>query len=114
MHVSVAYAEPEQQEWIEFEAPEGVTAREAIRLSGIADKFPHLDPDAHKLGVFGKPVKPDQELREGDRVEIYRPLKADPKQSRTRGKRAKGEEKGEGESGGTEAAGDDQEAGSGA
>ena len=113
MHVSVAYAEPEHQEWIEFEAPEGVTAREAIRLSGITDKFPHLDPDEHKLGVFGKPVKPDQELREGDRVEIYRPLKADPKQARTRSKKSKGEE-GEGESGGAEAAGDDQEAGSGA
>lgn len=112
MHVSVAYAEPEHQEWIEFEAPEGVTAREAIRLSGITGKFPHLDPDAHKLGVFGKPVKPDQELREGDRVEIYRPLKADPKQARTRGKKSKGEEGSDASSDGADGA--DQEADSGA
>ena len=107
MQVSVAYAEPEHQEWIEFEAPEGVTAGEAIRLSGIIDKFPHLDPDQHKIGVFGKPVKPAQELREGDRVEIYRPRKADPKQARSRGKKSKGgESESEGES--------DQEADSGA
>lgn len=92
MQISVAYAEPEHQEWIEFEAPEGITAEEAVRMSGILDKFPHLELADKKLGVFSKPVKPDYVLREGDRVEIYRPLQADPKKARTRkGQESSGE-----------------------
>lgn len=99
MQISVAYAEPDHQEWIELEAPEGITAEEAVTMSGILEKFPHLDISDKKLGVFGKPVKGDYVLREGDRVEIYRPLKADPKKSRTR-KRQEGEGSGDGEAGG--------------
>jgi len=103
MQVSVAYAEPEHQEWIEFEAPEGVTAEAAVEMSGILDKFPDLTLEGKKLGIFGKPVKADQVLREGDRVEIYRPLKADLKKARTR--KRKGDEADEG-------GGEDQEASS--
>jgi hypothetical protein len=92
MQVSVAYAEPDHQEWIEFEAPEGVTAEAAVEMSGILDKFPDLTLEGKKLGVFGKPVKADYVLREGDRVEILRPLKADPKKARTRKRKQEGEE----------------------
>mgnify|MGYP000550659476 CR=1 FL=1 len=99
MQISVAYAEPDHQEWLEFEAPEGITAETAVHMSGILDKFPHLDITDKKLGVFGKPVKRDYVLREGDRVEIYRPLQADPKKARTR-KRQESEGGGGGESGG--------------
>ena len=107
MRISVAYAEPDQQEWIELEAPDGTTAEEAVRMSGILEKFPHLDLEGKQLGVFGKPVKGDQALREGDRVEIYRPLKADPKKARTRRRGGEGAE-GEG-SGGPDAGGDQEE-----
>ncbi|KPV41661.1 hypothetical protein AN478_00830 [Thiohalorhabdus denitrificans] len=101
MQVSVAYAEPDHQEWVEFEAPEGITAEEAVRMSGILEKFPHLELEGKKLGVFGKPVKDDQELREGDRVEIYRPLQADPKKARTRKRKsAEGGEEDKGDAGG--------------
>jgi hypothetical protein len=96
MQISVAYAEPDHQEWIEFEAPEGITAEEAVRMSGILEKFPHLDIADKKLGVFSKPVKGDHQLREGDRVEIYRPLQADPKKARTRKRKAGDEEAGGG------------------
>ena len=105
MQISVAYAEPDHQEWIEFEAPEGVTADEAVRMSGILEKFPHLDVSDKRLGVFSKPVKGDHVLREGDRVEIYRPLQADPKKARTR-KRQGGEEGGEEAQGGQESSGE--------
>ncbi len=98
MQISVAYAEPDHQEWIELEAPEGTTAEEAVRMSGILEKFPHLSLEGKRLGVFGKPVKNDRVLREGDRVEIYRPLRADPKQARTRKRKqaGKGSESGGG------------------
>ena len=65
--------------------PPGGTALQAIQASKIAERFPELaDEDANKLkmGIFGKQCKADQALRAGDRVEIYRPLIADPKQVR--------------------------------
>lgn len=90
MRVSVAYAEPGHQEWLEVEVPEGTTAEGAVRLSGIRERFPHLTLEDKELGVFSKPVPRDRVLREGDRVEIYRPLRADPKKARTRQARGEG------------------------
>ncbi|NNF51544.1 MAG: RnfH family protein, partial [Gammaproteobacteria bacterium] len=60
------------------------TAREAVRLSGIRAEFPEIDLDTAPLGIFGKKVKSDVVLQEGERVEIYRPLKADPREVRRR------------------------------
>ena len=80
--VEVAYALPHQQVLLELRVPAGTTAREAVRRSGIGASFPDLDVEAADLGVFGKVVKGDSALREGDRVEIYRPLIADPKEVR--------------------------------
>ncbi len=80
--VEVAYALPEQQAIIELQVEEGTTALEAARRSGIAERFEGIDLDNDKLGIFGKPVSPQQVLHAGDRVEIYRPLIADPKEVR--------------------------------
>jgi len=80
--VEVAYALPEQQLILELMVPEGTTAEQAVQQSGITRKFPEIDLTQNKLGIFGKLVKGDTVLRERDRVEIYRPLIADPKEVR--------------------------------
>lgn len=82
--VEVAYARPDKQEIIQVEAPEGATAVEAVMLSGITAIFPEIDVDSIDMGVFGKVIKKpaEHELRDGDRVELYRPLQIDPKQAR--------------------------------
>ncbi|MGB2108607.1 MULTISPECIES: RnfH family protein [unclassified Marinobacter] len=84
MQVEVAYARPDKQQIVPVKVPEGTTALEAVKLSGIVDIFPEIEPDAIDMGVFGKVIKDpaSHELREGDRVELYRPLKIDPKQAR--------------------------------
>ena len=80
--VEVAYALPKQQLILELMVPEGTTAEQAVQKSGILAKFPDIDLAQNKLGIFGKLVKADTVLREKDRVEIYRPLIADPKEVR--------------------------------
>ncbi len=80
--VEVAYARPDEQLILRLEVPEGTTALQAIELSGIIRRFPEIDLDNLKLGIFGKLKKPNQVLAAGDRVEIYRPLIADPKEVR--------------------------------
>ena len=77
--MEVAYALPEQQEIVMVEVDAGTTAVEAVKLSEIDKLFPGLVLEGAKLGVFGKAVKDDFVLHAGDRVEIYRPLRADPK-----------------------------------
>jgi putative ubiquitin-RnfH superfamily antitoxin RatB of RatAB toxin-antitoxin module len=78
MRISVTYAEPSKQRWFELEVPIDTCAEEAIRLSGILQQFPEIDLDDNKIGVFGRVIKLQQPLKEGDRVEIYRPITADP------------------------------------
>jgi putative ubiquitin-RnfH superfamily antitoxin RatB of RatAB toxin-antitoxin module len=82
--VEVAFARPDKQEIIALQVEEGTTAVEAVKRSGITDVFPEIDPEKDDMGVFGKVIKNPSahELRDGDRVEIYRPLKIDPKQAR--------------------------------
>lgn len=84
LNVEVAYARPERQEILKVRVPKGTSVSEAVKLSGISDVFPEIDPNTIDMGIFGKVIKnPDaHELREGDRVELYRPLKIDPKQAR--------------------------------
>ena len=82
IEVEVAYALPEKQAIIELEVPEGTTALEAAQQSGITARFDDIDLDNAKLGIFGKVASPKQVLQAGDRVEIYRPLLADPKEVR--------------------------------
>ena len=80
--VEVAYALPHKQSILGLHVPLGTTALEAARKSGICAQFEEIDLDNAKLGIFGKVVAPTQQLSAGDRVEIYRPLKADPKEVR--------------------------------
>jgi len=80
--VEVAYARPEEQLILSVDLPAGSTLRQAVDQSGILDHFHEIDPDTMKTGIFGKLKKQDQVLADGDRVEIYRPLIADPKQVR--------------------------------
>lgn len=82
MKVEVAYAKPEIQVIIPLEVEEGATIEEAIKKSGVLQRFPEIDLEVNKVGVFGKLGKLDQTLREMDRVEIYRKLIADPKEIR--------------------------------
>jgi len=82
MEVEVAYATPQKQVLIKVEAPAGCTVSEAIELSGIRTRFPGIEINPQALGIFSRKVSPDQVLRDGDRVEIYRPLIADPKEMR--------------------------------
>ena len=80
--VEVAYAGPEQQDILQVEVDQGTTLRQAIERSGILNHFPEIDLAVNKVGVFGKLAKLDDALRPRDRVEIYRPLIADPKEVR--------------------------------
>ena len=80
--VEVAYAKPQEQLIVQLDVLPGTTLRQAIEQSGILERFPEIDLSQLKAGVFGKLKKLDQTLREGDRVEIYRPLIADPKEVR--------------------------------
>lgn len=82
--VEVVYALPGEQLLIELSVAPGSTARGAIEQSGILARFPEIDSDHQALGIFGKAVNADTVLRAGDRVEIYRPLIAEPKEARRR------------------------------
>ncbi len=82
LRVEVVYALPDRQRLVAMEVPRDCTAREAVERSGLRHEFPEIDPKNNVLGIFGRRCAPDQRLRDGDRVEIYRPLKADPKEVR--------------------------------
>ena len=80
--MEVAYALPDRQVIVVVEVAPGATLEDAIRASGILQQHPDIDLAKNKVGIFGKLGKPGDSLRDGDRVEIYRPLIADPKQVR--------------------------------
>lgn len=82
--VEIAYATPEKQEILVREVDEGTSVFDAAKGSGIDEVFPEIDFDAIDMGIFGKVVRApkNEAIREGDRVELYRPLIIDPKQAR--------------------------------
>lgn len=82
IHIEVAYARPDVQVIIPLDVRAGTTMEEAVKHSGILERFPEIDLAVNKVGIFGKLGKLSAPLREGDRVEIYRPLLADPKEVR--------------------------------
>jgi putative ubiquitin-RnfH superfamily antitoxin RatB of RatAB toxin-antitoxin module len=82
MNVEIAYARPDVQVILALDIAEGATVEAAIAQSGILQRFPEIDLTQNKVGIFSKPCRLDQPLRSGDRVEIYRPLIADPKEAR--------------------------------
>lgn len=82
--VEVAFAQPDRQALLPLMVPIGTTAEKAITLSGILELFPEIELRESKVGVFGRLCAANRELEAGDRVEIYRPLLADPKEVRRR------------------------------
>jgi len=82
INVEVVYALPHEQALVRLKLPQGATVAEAVRASGITEKHPEIDLARNKMGIFGKLTKADAVLRDRDRVEIYRPLIADPKEVR--------------------------------
>ena len=82
--IEVAYALPDRQDIVRLKVPAGTTVSGAIGLSGLAARHPALAGEAVATGVHGRRVPGETVLSEGDRVEIYRPLVADPKQARRR------------------------------
>ncbi|UCV16108.1 RnfH family protein [Quatrionicoccus australiensis] len=78
MQIGIAYSEPGQQIWLNIEVPDESTVAEGIERSGVLKQFPHIDLATQKVGVFGRLVKLDAALKPGDRIEIYRPIIADP------------------------------------
>lgn len=80
--VEVVYAKPDRQDVIALSLPAGASVRQAIEASGLLGRREEIDLAKVKVGVFGKLSKPDTMLRDRDRVEIYRPLIADPKEVR--------------------------------
>ena len=77
MNVGIAYARPTAQIWRNLEVPEGATVREVIEASGLLGEFPELDLAVNKVGIFGAIAKLEKPVKEGDRVEIYRPIHPD-------------------------------------
>jgi uncharacterized protein len=86
--VAVVYALPDRQWLVSLRMPQGTRVAEAIERSGLARQVPD-DIAALPVGIFGRPSTRETELRDGDRVELYRPLLCDPKE--TRRKRAQAE-----------------------
>ncbi len=84
INIEVVYALPDEQTLLKKAVPAGATVMEAIQASGLLEKYSELDLAAHKLGIFGKLTKADAVLRDRDRIEVYRPLLADPKEVRRR------------------------------
>lgn len=82
LRVEVAFAREDEQTILTVEGVFGLTAQVAIERSGVLRRFPEIDLARNKIGVFGKVAKLDRVLEIGDRVEIYRPLIADPKEAR--------------------------------
>jgi putative ubiquitin-RnfH superfamily antitoxin RatB of RatAB toxin-antitoxin module len=82
IRVEVCYATPAVQAMVALTVPAGTTAGQAVELSGLASRFPGLE--ISKLGIRGKRVDQGRVLEEGDRLEILRPLTADPKETRRR------------------------------
>ena len=80
--VEVVYALPEKQYLLKVRLAQGSTVEQAIAASGILELRTYIDLAKKKVGIFSRPVKLSDAVNDGDRVEIYRPLIADPKELR--------------------------------
>ena len=78
MNVGVCYAEVDRQLWMRLEVPDDSTIEQAINLSGVLTLYPAINLSSQKVGIFGKISPLDTTVKEGDRVEIYRQITADP------------------------------------
>ena len=82
--VEVVYALPHAQELVSLQLPPGTTLQQAIDMSGLLQRHPEIDVATASFGIYARLARPDTVLRDRDRVEIYRPLIADPKEVRRR------------------------------
>lgn len=82
INIEVVYALPHEQILLKLRMPQHTTVAEAIKLSGVMEKYPDIDLGRNKLGIYGKLARADAVLRDKDRIEVYRPLLADPKEVR--------------------------------
>ena len=82
MRIEIVFALPDRQLLQALDVPDDATVAEVVDRSGIARQFPGVDFAALQAGIWGKPVARDQVVRDGDRVELYRPLEIDPKEAR--------------------------------
>ncbi|MCL2524561.1 MAG: RnfH family protein [Betaproteobacteria bacterium] len=79
LDIEVCYAQADKQELVRLRLPAGATVEQALQASGLLGKYPEIDLEKNKFGIYAKLAKSDAVLRDRDRVEIYRPLLADPK-----------------------------------
>lgn len=84
MNVGVCYAEVDRQLWMRLEIPDDSTVEEAINLSGVLKLYPEINLSTQKVGIFGKIAALNTPVKDGDRVEIYRAITADPQQVQRR------------------------------
>jgi len=86
--VEVVFALPDRQRVVQLPLRDGMTALEAVQAAGLEREFPELVGRRLELGIYGRRVEATQVLRNGDRVEIYRPLKFDPREARRKAAQA--------------------------
>jgi putative ubiquitin-RnfH superfamily antitoxin RatB of RatAB toxin-antitoxin module len=82
LRIEVAYASAGRQALRTLTLPEGASVADAVRASGLIEEFPEIDLGVNRVGIYGRQVRLDAPLRDRDRVEILRPLRADPKEQR--------------------------------
>ncbi len=84
IHIEVVYGTPTKQELLSVPVSQGTTVEQAIVESGIMELFPEIDLKKNKVGIWNRAAKLSEELQDLDRIEVYRPLIADPKEVRKR------------------------------
>ncbi len=82
MQVEIVFALPSRQELRQLSVEEGATVADVIATSGLAAAFPEHDLAVLQVAIWGRPVERSQAVREGDRVELLRPLEMDPREAR--------------------------------
>jgi len=82
IHTEIVYATEQRQELLSLEIEAGTTLAAAVELSKLGALFPDEDFDVCAVGIWGRPVERSQVVRDGDRIELYRPLQKDPREAR--------------------------------
>lgn len=82
IEIEVVYGLPHKQVLLSLPVPMGTCIEECIKLSGIVAHFPEIKPSEAVVGIFSRPEKLETIIKAGERIEIYRPLTADPKEMR--------------------------------
>lgn len=82
MKIVIVYALPDRQVLRGMEVGEGTTLAAAVELSGLLAEFPEINLGMNPMGIYGRVIAKDAVLRDGDRIEIYRPLRVEPKEAR--------------------------------